>query len=311
MSANSLVPIFFMVAAVPLAAIGGDLFLKGVLGIAAWSRVPRVLVGTTLAAFATSSPELTLSTVAALSGQPEIGLGDALGSNVVNIALILGLSLLFGALPASLRGLRREYLMAAAAPVATLALCLDGTVSRLDGAILLVLFFVWLSLSIRHGLEFRRGAGTETQDGVVLLPALARGAIGLAILILAGKLFVDGASGVAAALGLHAYVVGATIVAIGTSMPELVATLLTRLRGQHDLSLGILLGSSLFNGLAIVGIASGIQPIHAPRAEVAAALLFGLAALLLVVPRRDVIPRGRSLLLLALYASYAIVMASV
>ncbi|MEN3974259.1 sodium:calcium antiporter [Emcibacter sp. SYSU 3D8] len=297
-------------AAIPVAALGGDLFLKGMLGLATWSRLPRFLVATTLAAFATSSPELTLSTMAALSGKPEIGLGDALGSNVVNIALILGLSLAFGAMPASLEGLRRDYLLAVATPLVTLVLCLDGTVSRLDGGILLALFASWLAMVFRQGIASRRTTEHAPQSEISLVLALLGGIAGLACLILAGILFVDGASDIAAGLGVQDYVIGATIVAIGTSMPELVTTLLSRLRGQHDLSLGILLGSCLFNGLAVIGIASAIQAIHAPQPEVGLALVFGVVAVLMMQPRGGEIARYRGAILLALYLAFVVTTAA-
>jgi len=111
-----------LLAAIPLAAFGGEAFLKGVLGVGAWLRLPKFLVATTLSAFATSSPELTVSTMAALAGKPEIGLGDALGSHVVNIALTLGLALLFGALTARLAEFRRDFVLALGVPVLTLVL---------------------------------------------------------------------------------------------------------------------------------------------------------------------------------------------
>lgn len=135
-----------LMAAIPLAAFGGEAFLKGVLGVSAWLRLPKLLVATTLAAFATSSPELTVSSMAALAGKPEIGLGDALGSNVVNIALILGLALLFGALSACMADIRRDFALALGIPVLTLILALDGMLSRAEGTLLLALFAIWLSL---------------------------------------------------------------------------------------------------------------------------------------------------------------------
>lgn len=293
-----------LLAAIPLAALGGEAFLKGVLGVAVWLRLPKLLVATTLAAFATSSPELTVSSMAALAGKPEIGLGDALGSNVVNIALILGLALLFWAQPVRFSELRRDFALALAVPVLTLILATDGTLSRPEGVLLLALFALWLILIVRQAIVHRRGtpadAAPTVRPGYVWLFLVA----GLACLILAGRLFVTGASGIAAALGVHAYVIGATVVAVGTSLPELVTTLLARVRGHHDVGLGTLLGSNLFNGLAIVGIAAAIHPIRAPLAEVAVALVFGVLTVLLIVPRHSTISRLRGLVLLAAYAAY-------
>jgi cation:H+ antiporter len=296
--------ILALLAAIPLAALGGDAFLKGVLGISAWLRLPKLLVATTLAAFATSSPELTVSSMAALAGKPEIGLGDALGSNVVNIALILGLALLFGALSTRFAEIRRDFLLALSVPVLTLFLALDGMLSRAEGALLLVLFAVWLTLAARQAIAHRREVQANAQAiGQPLSTALYLIA-GLACLILAGRLFVTGASGIAVALGVHAYVIGALVVAIGTSLPELVTTLLARLRGHDDVGLGTLLGSNLFNGLAIVGVAAAIHPIQAPVGEIAAALVFGVLSMLLILPRAGVIPRWRGLALLLAYAAF-------
>lgn len=297
--------IIAVLAAVFLAAAGGEAFLKGVLGFATWLRLPKMLVATTLAAFATSSPELTVSTLAAMSGKPEIGLGDALGSNVTNIALILGIALLFGALPARLEEIKRDMILALAVPILTLFLASDGILSRADGMLLLTLFVFWMALMIRQGIRHRKTAPADSPTCKPVhawLFALA----GLACLILAGKLFVSGASGIAAALGLHPYAIGATIVAIGTSLPELVTTLLSRWRGHDDIGLGTVLGSNLFNGLAIAGLASTIYPIEVPFLDVAVALGFGILTILLIMPRHGKITRQRGVVLLAAYVAYVI-----
>ncbi len=297
-----------LLAAIPLAAVGGEAFLRGILGFSAWLRLPKMLVATTLAAFATSSPELTVSSMAALAGKPEIGLGDALGSNVVNIALVLGLALLFGALSARFVEIRRDFLLVLVVPFLTLILALDGVLSRAEGVLLLVLFAAWLTLAGRQAMAQRRESQenpqTEPQDVVRPLPTLLYLLVGLACLILAGRLFVIGASSIAVALGVHAYVIGALVVAIGTSLPELVTTLLARWRGHDDVGLGTLLGSNLFNGLAIIGVAAAIHPIQAPVGEITVALGFGVLSVLLIVPRRGVIPRWRGIILLAAYAGF-------
>lgn len=289
--------------AVVLAAAGGEAFLKGVLGMAGWLRVPKLLVATTLAAFATSSPELTVSSMAALAGKPEIGLGDALGSNVVNIALILGLALLFGPIHVARGELGRDFVLALIVPLLTLLMALDGTLSHLEGALLLALFAGWMGLAIRAGRRNRSDAPAEdtTRHGLAILYGIG----GLAALILAGRLFVTGASGIATAFGVHPYVIGALVVAVGTSLPELVTVLLSRLRGHDEVGVGTLLGSNLFNGLAIVGVAASIHPIAAPAVELAPAIGFGVLAVLLMIPgRAGRIGRLRGVWLLAIYAAF-------
>ncbi|HAN54865.1 MAG TPA: hypothetical protein DCQ77_01085 [Betaproteobacteria bacterium] len=295
-----------LIAAIPLAALGGEAFLRGVLGVAVWLRLPKLLVATTLAAFATSSPELTVSSLAALAGKPEIGLGDALGSNVVNIGLILGLALLFGALPVRFTEIRRDFMLALAVPVLTLALALalDGTLSRADGTLLLGLFALWLMLTARQAIAHRRDTRTDPKSPGQPVRAWLFVLLGLASLIVSGRLFVTGATGIASALGIHAYVIGATVVAIGTSLPELVTTLLARLRGHDEVGLGTLLGSNLFNGLAIVGVAATLHPIRTPLNEIAVALGFGVLTVLLILPHRSRISRQRGLVMLAAYAAF-------
>lgn len=297
-----------LVAAILLAAIGGEAFLRGVLGFSAWLRLPKMLVATTLAAFATSSPELTVSGLAALAGKPEIGLGDALGSNVVNIALILGIALMFGSLPARLEEIRRDMILALAVPLITLFLICDGVLSRADGAVLLCLFVFWLGMMVRQALHHRRRQAEEAPDAqevkfwLISLYAL----LGLGALLMAGKLFVSGASGIALAMGMSPYVIGSTLVAFGTSLPELVTTLLSRWRGHDEIGLGTVLGSNLFNGLAIVGLAASIHPIAVPLSSVYLGLGVGVLSLLLILPRKGRISRRRGALLLALYAAYAV-----
>jgi cation:H+ antiporter len=295
-----------VLGAVALAAVGGEAFLKGVLGIAGWLRMPKLLVATTLAAFATSSPEFTVSSVAALSGKPEIGLGDALGSNVVNIALIFGRALLFGPIRAERQQMGRDFGLALATPALTWVMLSDGQLSRYEGGFLITVFVVWMVLSIRSATAQRQPATAgETQAALAMTIVYSVG--GLLALVAAGRLFVTGAGNIAAALGLDPYIIGATVVAIGTSLPELVTVLLARWRGHDDIGIGTLLGSNLFNGLAIVGVAATLHPIQADMAEVTAAILFGIAAVLLTVPNRHcLITRGRGFILLACYAGFVL-----
>jgi len=293
-----------LLAAVAVAAAGGAAFLKGVLGVATWLRLPNMLVATTLAAFATSSPELAVSSLAALAGRPGIGLGDALGSNVVNLGLILGAALLFGPLVARFEEYRRDFLLALAVPLLTLLLALDGKLSRTDGGLLLLLFTVWMTLVSRQALAHRRHAAVSVDAPAHAARACVLLLVGLAALILAGRLFVSGASGIATTLGVRPYVIGATLVAVGTSLPEIVTVLLSRLRGHDDVGLGTLLGSNLFNGLAVVGVAASIQPITVPLAEVGVAVALGIITVALVRSHDGIIPRRRGLALLAAYAVF-------
>lgn len=290
--------------AVLLAAAGGEAFLKSILGIAGHLRVPTVVVASTLAAFATSAPELTVSSVAALAGEPQIGLGDALGSNVVNIALIFGVALLFGPVQ-TLRGdFGRDFYLALGIPVLTFILFLDDHLDRADAGILFLIFVVWLVISIRRAVSGRAQC-MEQQKTSPPMTSIVFGFAGLAALIAAGRMFVAGATGLASTMEVDTYIIGVVLVAIGTSLPELVTVILARMRGHDDIGVGTLIGSNLFNGLAIVGIAGLIHPIALPQNEVALTLGCGLVALILLLPdRAGVIARWRATWLFLLYTGF-------
>lgn len=301
-SANDLIT---LAGAVLLAGIGGEAFLKSILGTAVHLRVPKAVVATTLAAFATSSPELTVSIVAALSGHPELGVGNALGSNVINIAMIFGLALLFGAIGFTRKDFGRDFVLALAVPLLTLVFALDGQIGRGEGALLVVLFAVWLGLNLRAARRHRERVPDRQPANIGPWLTLLLGIVGLGALIVAGRLFVVGATGVAAALQIDTYVIGVLVVAVGTTLPELVTVILSRLRGHDEVGIGTLIGSNLFNGLAIVGLASSIHPVAVPPGEITVTLICGTVALLLLLPNRaGMIPRLRSVWLLALYGVF-------
>jgi cation:H+ antiporter len=293
-----------LLAGLVCAGIGGEVFVRGGVGLAHWARVSPGIIGATVAAFATSSPELSVSISSAMAGRPQIALGDALGSNVVNVALILALALLVSGLRSPRDTVRRDFPVAVVVPVITGALFLDGVLSRLDGLLLLGLFVAWLVGTITEARKQRSATERvlgERRGWVALTLCI----LGLAFLVGAGRLIVTGARGIAMSFGVDEFVIGATIVAVGTSVPELATTVIAALRGHSEIGLGTILGSNIFNGLFIVGVAAVIFPISADWREVAVALVFGLLAVVLAFPTRGgLIERRRGVLLLILYGMY-------
>ncbi len=291
-----------LVAGIVLAWAGGELFVRGLNGLSLHWRVPPRLVGVTLGAFATSAPELSVAVHASLSGMPVLSVGDVTGSNVVNVALILGVALLAGSMPASWREVSRDFLTALAVPLILAGLLWDGTLSRADGVVLLLIFLMWLATVVREGLRRRQlcSAGAETA-GTRVLPAAGFVAAGLGVLIVAGDFIVAGASGISLRCGMSQFAVGAVIVAAATGTPELATTIIARVRGHHDLGLGNILGSNIFNGLFIVGLVALLAPCPLPPAIVAPALAAGFLTTLLCVPVRECIPGRRGWMLLAAY----------
>ncbi|MFA6313493.1 MAG: hypothetical protein WCV99_22075 [Sterolibacterium sp.] len=289
---------------VACAGLGGELFVRGAIGLAHLARVSPGIVGATVAAFATSSPELSVSISSAMAGEPQIALGDALGSNVVNVALILALALAISGIQSSRESVKRDFPVALLIPIITGVLFLDGELSRLDGLLMLSMFLTWLAAAVIDARKQRSAAQSvlgEHRRGRVAVACVA----GLMLLVAAGKLIVVGARGLALAFGLDEFIIGATIVAIGTSMPELATTIIAKLRGHDEIGLGTILGSNIFNGIFIVAIAATIHPIVVDWREVAATLVFGLAALVFTYPsRQGLIERRRGVLLLVLYVAY-------
>lgn len=293
-----------IILGVAAAGVGGELFVRGSVALAMRMRIAPGIVGATVVAFATSSPELSVGVNSALEGAPEIALGDALGSNVVNVALILGLALVLAGATPRRADLNRDLPVALIAPLITLGLAYDGSISRVDGLILLGCFAAWLGVTVRQAARERdatAGMLGETDRRWIARDALA----GLILLILAGRLIVLAAKDIGDALGWDTFTVGAVMVAIGTSTPELATTITARLRGHDEVSVGTVLGSNIFNGLLIVGVAAVITPIHATGAELWLAIAAGVLSLLLVLPgRSDRLGRGRGVALLLLYAAY-------
>lgn len=288
------------------AGLGGELFVRGTVSLATWARIAPGIVGATVAAFATSSPELSVSITSALAGTPQIALGDALGSNVVNIALILALALLISGIQSSRDSIRRDFPVAFLVPVLTAALAADGELSRLDGSLMLSVFLAWMIATVIEARR-QRSAAEEVLGAHRLAPALLSAAIGLGLLVGAGLLIVDGARAIAISFGLSEFIIGATVVAVGTSVPELATALISKLRGHDEVGLGTVLGSNIFNGLFIVAVATLIHPIAFEASSVRVALAFGLVAVMLTLPGKSgYIGRGRGLLLLLLYVAYVV-----
>jgi cation:H+ antiporter len=292
-----------LAAGLACAAIGGELFVRGAVGLADAARIPPGIVGATVAAFATSSPEVAVAINSSVAGRPQLALGDALGSNVVNIGLVLGLALLIGPIRAGGGTIRRDMAAAFVVPVVTAALAADGRLSRPDALVLAFAFAVWLVFTA-DAARRERSAAPEVLGERALGRALAESAGGLAFLIVAGRLIVTGAREIGLELGLGAFVVGVVFVAIGTSVPELATAVISRLRGHEEIGLGTVLGSNIFNGALIVPIAASISPIRADWGEIAVSLAFGVAVVITVLPfTGSLLGRRRGLLLLSLYAS--------
>jgi len=293
-----------LILGIVCAGVGGELFVRGAVGLAFWARVSPGIIGATVAAFATSSPELSVSINAAMAGEPQIALGDALGSNVVNVALILALALVISGIQSPRDSVKRDFPVALLTPVITGVLFLDGVLSRFDGLLMLGLFLAWLVAAIIEARNQRSATEEvlgEHQGWLVVVSCVA----GLVFLVAAGNLIVAGARGIAISFGIDEFIIGATIVAVGTSVPELATTVIAKLRGHDEVGLGTILGSNIFNGIFVIAVAAIIHPIIVAWREVAITLVFGFVSLVFTYPsRKGFIERRLGVLLLVLYVAY-------
>jgi len=288
------------------AGLGGEFFIRGTVGLARWLRVSAGIIGVTVTAFATSSPELSVAISSALSGTPRIALGDALGSNVVNVALILGLALIAGRIRSQRKDVKRDYWAAMLSPLVIGVLAIDGVLSRIDGLLLLTAFTVWVTY-VTMVARRQRSAAEEVLGEQREWLAIVYSAMGLGLLIMAARFIVSGASGLAAALGIGSFIIGAVIVAFGTSVPELATVVVSRIRGHDEIGLNVVLGSNIFNGLWVIGVAATICPIAFARWEVMAVLAFGIVTVGMTLPSRNgYVQRWRGVVLLVLYCAFVV-----
>ena len=296
-----------IVAGFALLLIGGDVLVRGAVGIARRAGLSPMVIGLTLVGFGTSTPELLTSVNAALAGAPGIAVGNVVGSNVANILLILGVAALVGPIAVSRGDFGRDAAMLVLATLLAGGLMATGALGRGAGLALLagLSAFLWIAL--------RSGGGIAEEAPGRDAPEPGRGrswlafAGGLALVILGADMLVSGATGLARGLGVSEAVIGLTIVAIGTSLPELVTSVMAARRGQAGVALGNVLGSNVFNLLGILGATALIAPIPVPP-EILAFDLWVMAAataaLVVLAVTGWRVSRGEGAALLAAYAAY-------
>lgn len=260
--------IVLVLAGLLLLAVGGESLIRGAARLAAAARIAPVVIGLTVVAFGTSAPELAVAILASLSGQNDVALGNVLGSNILNILFILGLSALLVPLSVAMRLLWWDVPLMIAASGLLLVLGWDGTISRWDGVLLvagIAAYSVWAVVQarresplVRHEYEDHLGAAPRGWK-TMLLQVVWIG-VGLALLALGSCWLVSGAVQIARNLGISELIIGLTIVAVGTSLPEVVASVMAGLRGQRDIAVGNVVGSNLFNIFGVLGCSAIVAP---------------------------------------------------
>ena len=289
-----------------------DKFVDGSVGLAENWGMSKVMIGLTIVSLGTSAPEIFVSAIAALSGSPELALGNAIGSNIANIGLVLGVTALIAALPVK-KGLLKQDLPALLAVTAIVAFLLqDLVLGRNEGFALIGMLLILMYLLFRYKKEHPEDLSLEEEDipDFEMKSSVIAFAIGLVLLIISSRLLVWGAIEVATAFGVSSIIIGLTIVAIGTSLPELAASVASALRNHHDIALGNIIGSNILNLLAVLSLAATISPIGISsdifyRDVGSMVAITFLLAMFIIIPRKvKSLARWEGITLLAGYAAY-------
>ncbi|MBE0496621.1 MAG: calcium/sodium antiporter [Campylobacterales bacterium] len=305
-----------LVAGFALLVWSAGKFVEGAASTAKHLGVPMLLIGVLVVGFGTSAPEMVVSAMAAMEGNPALALGNALGSNIVNIALILGLTAVIAPIAVHSGIVKKELPLLLGISLLSGVCVLDGRLSLGEGLLLLAGFFGLIGWSVVAALK---GKNDTLETGVEAeIPAMSLGAsvawlvVGLVLLVASSRLLVWSAVGIAEAFGVSDLIIGLTIVALGTSLPELAASIVAIKKGEHDLAIGNVVGSNMFNILAVIGIATVIHPMENIAREVLTrdwVVMMGLTLALFAMAygrkgRQGRINRVEGALLLGVYVVY-------
>ncbi len=295
-------------------------FIEGAASVAKHLGMPMLLIGVLVVGFGTSAPEMVVSAMAALEGNPALALGNAIGSNIVNIALILGLTAVIAPIVVHSGIVKKELPLLLGISLLSGVLLLDGRLGMGEGLVLLAGFFGLIGWSVMAALRGKKdtlATGVEAE-----IPAMALGTsvvwlvLGLGLLVISSRLLVWSAVGIAEAFGVSDLIIGLTIVAFGTSLPELAASLVAVQKKEHDLAIGNVVGSNMFNILAVIGIAAVLQPMEGIASEVLSRdwmVMMGLTLALFVFcygrqGRQGRISRLEGAALLGVYVGYTLLL---
>ena len=302
---HMLIELILLVVGFAMLIKGADIFVEGAAGIAAKFGIPQLVIGLTIVAMGTSAPEAAVSITAAFKGTADITIGNVVGSNIMNVLVILGVTAVIVAVAVQQSTVRYEIPFVILVSVVLLVMgAMDGTIGHLDGVILWLLFIVYLIylfLMAKHGKEEE-----EAPEDAPVWKLLLFVVIGVALIVIGADVSVDAASEIARVIGLSERFIGLTIVALGTSLPELCTSVVAATKGKADLAIGNIVGSNIFNILFVVGTTALIIPVpFNPAFIIDSAVAIGAAVLLWVcVLKNKKLTRPGGIIMLAAYAGY-------
>lgn len=273
-----------LVLGIAILVYSGDYLVKGSVAIANHFKISALVIGLTVVAFGTSAPELIVSLEAAITGHPEIALGNVIGSNIANIALVLALTVIILPMPVAAQTILRSWPIMFVSGLVLYGAMFNGLITRIEGAIMFLLLILFIISSIKSSKRFPIKVSVPKPDNKykiwVYLVIVLFASFGLAI---GSRFLVIGASGIASSMGISERLISITIVAFGTSIPELTASVIAAFKKETDISVGNIVGSNIFNVFAVIGITSSIQPISMNFSEFRIDLNFMVAIYLLLL----------------------------
>jgi len=301
-----LLDIFLIVLGVTMVLYGADRLTEGASALARRMNVPEIIIGLTIVAAGTSAPELFVSMVSALKGTPDLAVGNVVGSNTMNCMLIVGCAAMVAPMTISRSTVKKDIPFSVGASVLLMLLALNSFLGRFDGLLLLAGFVAFMAYTLSQAKNGQAAAvvGDPQQLRPMLSVLYVLG--GLAMLVVGSNLFVDSASSVAYALGISEGVVGLTVVAGGTSLPELATSVVAARKGQSAIAIGNVIGSNVFNILLILGLTATISPLQIEGITTIdmAVMLLSVALVWLFSRTRYTVERWEGALLVALYLMY-------
>ncbi len=298
-----------LIAGFVLLIKGADMFVDGSSSAAKLLKIPALIIGMTIVAMGTSLPETSVSVSAAIAGKNELAISNVVGSNIFNLMVVCGLCSVLCPLAISKETMRQDFPFSAG--IAGLLMLLGGIgmkVGHIDGLILLVIFAVFLYLMIQSAKKARETASDEEYKTMPVWKCLVYIAVGIAAIALGGNMVVNGASDIARSFGMSENLIGMTIVALGTSLPELVTSVAAARKNELDMAVGNVIGSNIFNILFVLGTASAISPVaftHKNMIDTAVLIIMSAGVFLMALKKKE-LRRPNGLAMLASYAAYAV-----
>jgi len=274
--------ILYMVFGTAMLYFGADWLVKSGSFLAARAGIPKLIIGLTLVAFGTSLPELIVSIVAAMEGSSSIAIGNVIGSNIANVGLVLGISSLIFPISIYFKDIKRDFYLYLIVVALFIIFILDGRLSRYEGFVLFLCIIFYLQLCLRFPKGEIPDVSKSAQSGntIIILDFFG----GIILLSFGADIFVEGAINIAGHLGVSDLVIGMSIVAFGTSLPELATSIMAAFRRENGISIGNIIGSNLFNILSVLGIASMISPLDAPKSIFSLEIPFMIGFGLVLIP---------------------------